>query len=174
MLARGTTEESPSTTLKLVGVGGGSIVEESGAGGCTPPRCWIRAVSARMAAARWSTAQICSSSAVTAATTDARSAPAAFNDARATAIAGVTEASGAAGCKPISGVCGVVRAISSTLPVTGPTPPGDVTVTSVPRAPSLLGGGDIDAEENDDDEDDDDDDDDDAGDRLRPSRAVDR
>ena len=128
-----------------------------------------------MAAARWSTAQICSSSAVTAATTDARSAPAAFNDARATAIAGVTEASGAAGCRPISDVCGVVRANSGTLPVTRPAPPGDVAVPSVPSVPSLLGDGDTDAEEDDDDEEDgDDDEDDDTGDGLRPSRAVDR
>ena len=99
-----------------------------------------------------------SSSAVAAATADACSAPAAFNDARATAIAGVTEVSGAAGCRPISDVCGVVRANSGTLPVTGPAPPGDVAVTSIPRAPSLLGGGDVDTEEEDDDDDDDDDD----------------
>ena len=71
-------------------------------------------------------------------------------------------------------MCGVVRANSGTLPVTGPAPPGDVAVTSVLRVPSLLGGGDTDAEEDDDDEDDDVDEDDDTGDRLRPSRAVDR
>ena len=62
-----------------------------------------------------------------------------------------------------------------TLPVTRPAPPGDVDIPSVPSVPSLLGGGDTDAEEDDDDEEDgDDDEDDDTGDGLRPSRAVDR